>query len=58
MSRVSSEASLAVDGGDLIYVLVQDKAAFDAIGVPAEEGKCLSKSVIEGKMWVIFQYWP
>lgn len=57
MSRVRSDALVAVDEAGMIYVLVDTRDAFDAIPVPAEEGKCLSKSVISGKTWVIFQFW-
>ncbi len=39
-------------------MLVNDLATFNAIPLPVNEGKCLSKTLQKsGECWIIFQFW-
>lgn len=60
MAKEHSEATLTVmEDSQLIYITVAERAAFDAIPLPVDQGKnCLAKSLVEfGKIWIIFQFW-
>ncbi len=53
-----SGASISVHDGGIVYVLVNDLATFNAIPLPVNEGKCLSKTLQKsGECWIIFQFW-
>ena len=48
----------------LIYVILEDRAEFDKIGLAAEEhaenergGQCISKTIKADGMMVVFQHW-
>lgn len=58
MATKHCKASISVNDGNLIYVLVDERSVFDAIDLPVAEGKCLSKSLEQpGGIWIIFQFW-
>ncbi|HEX9080260.1 MAG TPA: hypothetical protein VF795_11775 [Desulfuromonadaceae bacterium] len=57
MSKSSSAYVGVHDDVGLIYVLVDTLEAFKAIPLPAQAGKCLSKSMEQGELRIIFQYW-
>ncbi|MBN8955253.1 MAG: hypothetical protein J0H17_01425 [Rhizobiales bacterium] len=58
-----SDSVGVMDGGDWIFVIVEDRAKFDKIAVKetdhgkTEAGHCLSKSVEQHGTRVIFQHW-
>ena len=63
-----SDAFIGMHGGRLIYVLVKDRATFDAIDLPVTDhgekpgGHCFSKAmggepVPVPQPYLIFQYW-
>ncbi len=61
---MSNNAYLRVDNSGTIYVLVKDRVEFNKITLPmtdhgrSEDGShCLSKSIIEGPQWIVFQHW-
>lgn len=55
--------NLLVPSTDVVYVLVEDRESFDKIARPATDhgakpgGHCLSKTVEQDGVLVIFQHW-
>lgn len=56
-------SSTLVASATLVYVLVEDRADFDRINRPFTDngvqpcGHCLSKTITEAGVMVIFQHW-
>ena len=50
-------------GGNLIYVILENRCAFDLIDLPPTDhgprphGHVLTKNIDHGEMYVVFQYW-
>ena len=53
------DAFIGVHEGKLVYVLIEDKAVFDAIDLPAAEhdSGCVSKVPETEGLHLVFQFW-
>ncbi len=52
-------AFIGVHEGNLVYVLIDDRATFDAIDLPNTEhdNGCISKVQDTGALHIVFQFW-
>ncbi len=52
-------AFIGVHEGNLVYVLIDNGATFDAINLPATEhdNGCISKTQDTGALHLVFQFW-